>query len=285
MASEITVSVDAIYAAYADLVARCCDSAPVLEAGECVAPSLAALYVAVQSLLAGSGTGCGEFTAAVDDPGEPGACLDPSWLAQCQAWIEGIVCDEETLCSLNLNSNGGDEGYDRTFQTPEFAKVAGSLNLTFEAYNIKDRLIVSSNLATLWDTGCVSGNHSTTVTASAGTTWVRVQVIPNCEGTTGTAWTLSVACAISQIAMLNASPVMTARRPVIIIDDDIRAANWKELREKISNLPEENARDGVALWERENELIENAECTDCRKNRSAATVRVWLQTVRDKGNP
>lgn len=98
------------------------------------------------------------------------------------------------FCSLNLNSSGGDAGYDVTYDvTGDFAG-GGSVNVSFNAYIQKDRLILYANGVSISDSGCISGTYTPTVTIPSGTTTLRVRVIPNCEGGVGTSWTLAISC-------------------------------------------------------------------------------------------
>ena len=98
------------------------------------------------------------------------------------------------LCGLNINSVGGDAGYDVTYDVSSDFVSGGTINVLFNAQTIKDQLILFANDSMIVDTGCISGSYSQSTSISAGTTTIRVQVIPNCEGTTGTAWTLSITC-------------------------------------------------------------------------------------------
>ena len=103
-------------------------------------------------------------------------------------------CDT-CFCGLNLNTAGGDAGYDNTFSTPTEFATARNIYVGFESYTIKDRLMIYANWVLVYDSGCIAGYVSPTILIPAGTTTVRVVVIPNCEGTIGTAWTLTIVCA------------------------------------------------------------------------------------------
>lgn len=99
------------------------------------------------------------------------------------------------LCGLTLNTSGGDAGYDETFDVAGDFTSARDIYVDFESFTVKDRLIISANGSSIYDSGCIGANVTPTVNGPSGTTSVRVQVIPNCEGTTGTAWTLRIECA------------------------------------------------------------------------------------------
>jgi hypothetical protein len=59
---------------------------------------------------------------------------------------------------------------------------------------LKDRILVKYEGRILFDTGCVGANGTASLAYSGGSSLVVVQVLPNCEGTTGTAWNFSVSC-------------------------------------------------------------------------------------------
>lgn len=103
------------------------------------------------------------------------------------------VCDS-CFCTLNLNTAGGDAGYDVTYNTTGQFTSSKSISVTFEAFTVKDQLIIYANGSSILDTGCVSGTNYSSPTVPSGTTSVRVKVVPNCEGTTSTAWTLEIKC-------------------------------------------------------------------------------------------
>ena len=102
----------------------------------------------------------------------------------------------KSLCDLNLNSSGGDEGYLETFAV-NTGSVGFDISVTFTAFSVPDRFLIQG----IYDTGCIgleAGQPSyvtQTVTIPPNTQNVTLQVIPNCLGdTTGTAWTLSITC-------------------------------------------------------------------------------------------
>ena len=72
----------------------------------------------------------------------------------------------------------------------------GSINFQYETYLVKDRIIIVYENTNIFDSGCVGTNGlmSTTVT-SGQSKEIRVDVEPNCEGTTGTAWYFIIGCA------------------------------------------------------------------------------------------
>lgn len=72
----------------------------------------------------------------------------------------------------------------------------GSLKFQYETYSVKDRIIVVYENKNIFDSGCVGTNGlvSTTVSFSGLSSEIRVDVEPNCRGTTGTAWDFITGC-------------------------------------------------------------------------------------------
>ena len=99
------------------------------------------------------------------------------------------------LCGLNLNSVGGDAGYDVIYDVSSDFVSGGTINVSFNAQAVKDQLILFANGSVIVDTGCISGIYSQSISILSGTTTLRVQVIPDCEEIGGTLWTLSITCA------------------------------------------------------------------------------------------
>ena len=101
---------------------------------------------------------------------------------------------DEDICSLSLNSSGGDEGFDETYSA---GNGGYTIVLTYETYYQKDQIILYDQASVvLFDSGCVGtqGERVSNIAVPAGTTSIRVRVIPNCEGGTGTAWYLQIRC-------------------------------------------------------------------------------------------
>lgn len=99
------------------------------------------------------------------------------------------------FCDLTVEADGGDEGFDRTFDVTGDFTSDRNIFVDFETFTVKDRLIIYANGVSVYDSGCISGSVSPTILIPAGTTSARVQIIPNCEGTSETIWTLSILCA------------------------------------------------------------------------------------------
>lgn len=86
---------------------------------------------------------------------------------------------------------GGDTAESRSIQ---MGKVSGTFNFSYDTYSIPDRMVVSYEGKTLFDTGCVGASGSVKLNYSGTSTTVTVQVTPNCTGGSGTQWTFTVDC-------------------------------------------------------------------------------------------
>lgn len=111
-------------------------------------------------------------------------------------------CPDETptynpnlrLCEAKCpggTSAGGDAPYHGSF---ELGRKQGNFVFRREHYRIKDRMVITYEGRVLHDTGCASGYESKEISYSGAATNVVVRVIPNCKGTTGTAWNFRVFC-------------------------------------------------------------------------------------------
>jgi len=97
---------------------------------------------------------------------------------------------------LELNSTGGDEGYDEEFELQKRAR-SYEFTVVFTAFNVPDQLTLIVNGSTIYDSECIGtqiGQPSSvteTVIMPAGAEKIRIVVNPNCAGpTSGTLWTL-----------------------------------------------------------------------------------------------
>jgi len=83
--------------------------------------------------------------------------------------------------------------------TPEtrminLGRTSGTFQFSFDTVSQPDRMVVSYEGATLFDTGCVGASGVRSLTYSGTSTVVTVQVTPNCNGGSGTAWSFTVSC-------------------------------------------------------------------------------------------
>ncbi len=96
-----------------------------------------------------------------------------------------LQCNDQALA-------GGDQ--------PESLSVdagqpSGTVDFSWSMASIMDRMVVSYEGQTLFDTGCVSGTGLQPVTYSGNSNTLVVDVIPNCDGmSSGTFWSFTVAC-------------------------------------------------------------------------------------------
>ena len=76
-------------------------------------------------------------------------------------------------------------------------RTSGSFVFRYNTQNLQDRMIVRYEGGVLLDTGCVGtgGATSRTLSFSGRSSVVEVEIIPNCAGGSGTAWSFQVACA------------------------------------------------------------------------------------------
>lgn len=207
MACDIIEKVNDVLAQYNALCLRCC-SYP--EPCTALLPGNTAdlcgdgrgllneVYDAVTSMLAGV-SGCIARTFA--DPYYPAPetpeiqrCMTEEWLVAFAAWIEHITCT--TICGLAYSSPV-DQGYDEIWGIPAHFTVSGGIlwtDIVFYDVNPDQMILYDQNGSILYDSGCILGTHSTPVIIPAGTTYIRVQVIANCDGNTGSLWVMNFYC-------------------------------------------------------------------------------------------
>lgn len=83
---------------------------------------------------------------------------------------------------------GGNEGLDRSY----YSASGVPFDLGFDGMGVKDRLRVYLDGTLVIDTGCIGGTASYPGLYHAGI--IRLLVTPNCEGTSSTAWSITLAC-------------------------------------------------------------------------------------------
>jgi hypothetical protein len=103
--------------------------------------------------------------------------------------------EADCFCNLTLNTAGGALGYDETFDVTGDFTSARNIYIDFNAFTVKDQLLIYANGSLIYDSGCISGNVTPTVNVPSGTTSARVVVVPDCASTGVTAWTLDIDCA------------------------------------------------------------------------------------------
>uniref|UniRef100_A0A914PMU7 Uncharacterized protein n=1 Tax=Panagrolaimus davidi TaxID=227884 RepID=A0A914PMU7_9BILA len=72
----------------------------------------------------------------------------------------------------------------------------GTIMFVYQTYDVKDRITITYENRMIFDSGCVGteDEQQTPVTFSGQSQELRVDVEPNCDGTTSTGWYFSVPC-------------------------------------------------------------------------------------------
>ena len=70
----------------------------------------------------------------------------------------------------------------------------GKFNFQYETFSIPDRIRVFYGDEAIFDTGCVGANGQISLSFSGTSKEIRVDVEPNCRGTSGTAWNFKLSC-------------------------------------------------------------------------------------------
>jgi hypothetical protein len=106
--------------------------------------------------------------------------------------VEVFVPQLHVRCA-GLQEAGGD--------TPDtsianLGQSSGDFVYWYETFTIRDQIIIRHGGEVIFDTGCVGEQASRSITLADGvpSTEIEVEVIPNCEGTTSTAWEYKVSC-------------------------------------------------------------------------------------------
>jgi len=102
-----------------------------------------------------------------------------------------VIIEEFTVPCGQVQVAGGDTPDTRLI---DLGNIGGTFRFDFQTFSQKDRMIVSYEGRTLFDTGCVGTSGSALLSYSGSSTKVSVQVILNCAGGLGTAWNYTVHC-------------------------------------------------------------------------------------------
>jgi len=100
-----------------------------------------------------------------------------------------VTIIQETVACNSLQQEGGDSSNSRTI---DLGVSGRDFVFSWEAQTIKDSFSLSFGSGS-FTTGCISGSGSKTIN-SGSSQYVTVTVAPNCEATTGTAWSYSLSC-------------------------------------------------------------------------------------------
>ncbi|CAF3453258.1 unnamed protein product [Rotaria socialis] len=94
-------------------------------------------------------------------------------------------CNEQTV-------SGGDIPDDRII---DIGKAHTNIKFLYETYTIKDEIDVHYMNQQVFSTGCVGANGAAPISLNGNERTIRVNVIPDCAGETGTGWYYTVECA------------------------------------------------------------------------------------------
>uniref|UniRef100_UPI0040574B69 hypothetical protein n=1 Tax=Candidatus Electronema sp. TaxID=2698783 RepID=UPI0040574B69 len=102
------------------------------------------------------------------------------------------ILDEEPLqCGGPQQEAGGDTPETNSYN---MGKNSGSFQFDYETYSIKDRIIIKHDNLQIFDTGCVGESSTVTINFAGSSPVISVEVIPNCDGSSGTDWNYTVHC-------------------------------------------------------------------------------------------
>jgi hypothetical protein len=85
--------------------------------------------------------------------------------------------------------------------TIDLGKRSGTFQFDYETYSVKDRMIITYEGNTLYDSGCIGtdGIKTEYISYSGNSTAITVAVQPNCEGAVSTKWDFVVYCPQEQV--------------------------------------------------------------------------------------
>ncbi|GMR20311.1 MAG: hypothetical protein BMS9Abin36_0906 [Gammaproteobacteria bacterium] len=109
-----------------------------------------------------------------------------------QSWKLKFYGTAGTVVACDATQTAGGDTADT--RQVELGKTAGTFDFKYQTYSIKDQMKVTYEGGVLLDTGCVGESKTIPLTYSGSSTKVTVEVIPNCAGTSGTAWYYTVYC-------------------------------------------------------------------------------------------
>ncbi len=76
----------------------------------------------------------------------------------------------------------------------ELGKTSGTFRFDYNTYTVKDRIIVTYEGSTLFDSGCVGEGRSVNLDYAGSGSMLQVEVIPRCAGGSNTIWKYVVHC-------------------------------------------------------------------------------------------
>jgi hypothetical protein len=115
------------------------------------------------------------------------------------ARIRSPDCDCDNAPDLSVSESGEAVSFTGTYALRVDGALVRSatLDITFDAFTRKDRMLVSIDSFQVWDSGCIAGSSGASVEAPAGSQYVSVEIIGECdpsETTPPTAWVFSLEC-------------------------------------------------------------------------------------------
>jgi hypothetical protein len=144
----------------------------------------------VTSITPSSGSGSGVVTLAVT--ANTGAARSGTVTIAGQSLTISQGAGVITLACNSQAVAGSDLPVTRSVNV---GRTSGRFTFTYDTYSQPDRMVVTYEGRTLFDTGCVGRYESRDISFSGGSSTVTVTVTPNCAGGTGTVWDFTVACA------------------------------------------------------------------------------------------
>ncbi|XP_055349665.1 uncharacterized protein LOC129596416 [Paramacrobiotus metropolitanus] len=151
-----------------------------------------------------------------------GNALAVSCGSQCDTDPNSACATSCSTCDAGGTVDGADTPVTRRYNV---GTTSGSFKFYYKTFNIKDRVAVIYENHIIHDTGCVGEEQTVTVTFSGQSSEVRVDVEPNCAGTTGTAWNFRLACpeacanGESRVRLMNGGREITSGGVVYISKD------------------------------------------------------------------
>ena len=115
----------------------------------------------------------------------------------------GSSCQACTECPITFNESGGDSdaystqylAYQWTVSNLCTTTTIGAF-LVYDSFNqIANRFLVYANGANIYDSTCVTGSASASITIPSGTNTVQIQIYGNCNlYGPGDLWSMSLSC-------------------------------------------------------------------------------------------
>lgn len=135
-------------------------------------------------------SGTGDATVTITVSGNPTGAAARSWSVN----VAGqVISGNQNQAFPPCNSQQVSGANTPETRTIEMGRTSGTFTFEWQMFSVQDRMVVSYEGRTLFDTGCVSGGGTRALTYSGGSSTVTVQVFPACAGGS-TAWDFVVSC-------------------------------------------------------------------------------------------